>query len=94
MEIFQKKLTCIDIDKGLQIPDYSLAALPASGDGNRVEFLVADMEGRAWNFACTTKSGNTLKPVFSKGWFEFVHHWDLRSDQATGAQYKIKVRKV
>lgn len=106
MEIFSKKLTSIDIDKGLQVPDYSLAALPPSGSGNNVEFLVADIEGKAWNFACTTKTGrNTLmKPVFSKDWFAFARQWGLRSgatiafymeiDQATGAQYKIKVRQA
>uniref|UniRef100_A0A2C9V5L7 TF-B3 domain-containing protein n=1 Tax=Manihot esculenta TaxID=3983 RepID=A0A2C9V5L7_MANES len=106
MEIFSKILTSVDINKGLEIPhdrcDDVLAELQITGQ--RMEILVADMQGNPWNFVCFTKSGNQQlpKPVFKKGWLEFAGHWNLAAgttitfykeiDQATGAQYKIRVR--
>ncbi|KAF2319872.1 hypothetical protein GH714_019893 [Hevea brasiliensis] len=98
MEIFSKILTASDIVKGLEIPSESrqitIAALP---NGQRIEFPVADVEGRSYTFVCSTKHP---KPVFSDGWLKFVGDRGLKpgatitfymeGDQATGAQYKIR----
>ncbi|KAG8646081.1 hypothetical protein MANES_10G125000v8, partial [Manihot esculenta] len=98
MEIFSKIITSVDIHRGLEIP-HELQIT-----GQRMEILVVDMQGNPWNFVCFTKSGNKQlpKPVFKKGWLEFACHWNLAAgttitfykeiDQATGAQYKIRVR--
>ncbi|KAF2319907.1 hypothetical protein GH714_020358 [Hevea brasiliensis] len=86
-------------EKGLEIPSESrqitIAALP---NGQRIEFPVADVEGRSYTFVCST---NHPKPVFSDGWLKFVGDRGLKpgatitfymeGDQAKGAQYKIRV---
>uniref|UniRef100_A0A2C9V6X1 TF-B3 domain-containing protein n=1 Tax=Manihot esculenta TaxID=3983 RepID=A0A2C9V6X1_MANES len=103
MEIFSKILTSVDIHRGLEIPhdrcDDVLVELLITGQ--RMKILVADVEGNTWNFVCFTKSGNK-QPVFKNGWLEFAGHRNLAAgttitfykeiDQATGAQYKIRVR--
>uniref|UniRef100_A0A2C9V5L0 TF-B3 domain-containing protein n=1 Tax=Manihot esculenta TaxID=3983 RepID=A0A2C9V5L0_MANES len=85
MEIFSKILTSVDINKGLEIPhdrcDDVLAGLQITGQ--RKDILLP-------------------KPVFKKGWLEFARDSNLAAgttitfykeiDQATGAQYKIRVR--
>ncbi|KAF2319899.1 hypothetical protein GH714_020265 [Hevea brasiliensis] len=82
MAIFSKRLTDIDIGKGL-VPDDPphniLAELPHFGGGQRIQFLVADMNGNTYNFVCFIRSEDNLsKPTFSKCWIEFARLWDLK----------------
>ncbi|KAJ9158951.1 hypothetical protein P3X46_024492 [Hevea brasiliensis] len=106
MAIFSKTLTVMDFGKGL-VPDSDphkiLVELPPFGDGQRIQFLVADMNGKTYNFVCSIRKGESpSKPTFSKGWIEFARDWKLKAgdaitfykeaDRATGAQYKIRVK--
>ncbi|XWS32749.1 hypothetical protein CRYUN_Cryun22dG0016300 [Craigia yunnanensis] len=71
--MFSKPLSRTDISK-LAIPTYSLSTFPPFQDGrHEIELEVWDDDGKMWKFVCSIrKTGKYQKPVFSKGWLDFV----------------------
>ncbi|XWS32748.1 hypothetical protein CRYUN_Cryun22dG0016200 [Craigia yunnanensis] len=72
--MFSKPLFHTDISKRLAIPTYSLSMFPPFQDGrHEIELEVWDDDGKMWKFVCSIrKTGKYQKPVFSKGWLDFV----------------------
>ncbi|OMO75234.1 hypothetical protein CCACVL1_16267 [Corchorus capsularis] len=106
MKLFEKVLTQTDIEKRLAVPT---ASLPQLGFGNGhanhyVDLVVKDSTERVWSFRCSTRlTGNHPKPYLSSGWLEFVQtkglaindvlHLYKEEDEASGAQFRIKVQR-
>lgn len=99
MEVFSKKLTSIDINKGLVLPyDDGTAALP-SLDGGPVELPVRFGQDILHFKYCLLGSG---KPAFTEGWLQFARSLKLQSgdviilykeeDEAIGATFRIELR--
>ncbi|OMP01586.1 hypothetical protein COLO4_11744 [Corchorus olitorius] len=83
------------------------ASFPRFKDGrNALELQVKDANsGSLWLFRVSVRKNNYLKPVFSKGWCNFVQSKNLKAgdkvkfykeedDQGSGAQFKIKAKKA
>ncbi|KAJ9171256.1 hypothetical protein P3X46_014646 [Hevea brasiliensis] len=103
MAIFSKSLTKTDITKKLSFPTKSLKYLPCFGIGHALDLHVRDESGHVWTFRCIIRKKNHPKPVLTKGWRKFASskHLDAgdkiifyeQEDEATGAKYKIEVKK-
>ncbi|KAL9351078.1 hypothetical protein Peur_058335 [Populus x canadensis] len=101
MEIFRKKLTSIDLDRGLVLPhDSNLERLQPFHGTIELSTIVESSAGTPLpdpvTIHCSTRSG---KLVFTRGWHDIARHAGLKSgDSVTfyrevngGAQYKMRV---
>ncbi|EOX98129.1 Uncharacterized protein TCM_006964 [Theobroma cacao] len=80
MKLFSKLLTQTDIEKRLSVPTHILHLFPFL-DGDRfADLQVKDSSGGLWTFRCIYRDGIYAKPVFSKGWLEFVYAKNLQID--------------
>ncbi|GLT39984.1 hypothetical protein SLA2020_141480 [Shorea laevis] len=104
MKLFTKSLTQTDVQKRLSAPVMILSSLP-DFKGNAVNLRVRDARSRqVWTFKCSIRKKNHPKPVFCSDWLDFVRCNDLHvgdevkfykeMDEATGANYKIEVKKA
>ncbi|KAK8527855.1 hypothetical protein V6N12_055051 [Hibiscus sabdariffa] len=80
--MFSKLLTQTDVQIRLSVPTRILCLLPfTDGDaGHRyADLRVKDGgSGHVWTFRCIWRDGVYAKPVFSKGWLEFVYAKNLK----------------
>jgi hypothetical protein len=101
MEIFTKKLTSIDLERGLVLPhDSNLEPLQPFHGTIELSTIVESSAGTPLadpvTIHCSTRSG---KLVFTRGWHDIARHAGLRSgDSVTfyrevngAAQYKMRV---
>ncbi|KAE8703142.1 Detected protein of unknown function [Hibiscus syriacus] len=76
--IFSKLLTQTDIERRLSVPTRILYFLPFMDGRRYADLRVKDVGGHLWTFRCIWRDGEYAKPVFSKGWLEFVYAKNLR----------------
>ncbi|XVF67658.1 hypothetical protein PTKIN_Ptkin10aG0139100 [Pterospermum kingtungense] len=105
MELFSKLLTQTDIQRRLSVPTHILSLLPnfLDGDHRYTDLQVKDCCGGLWSFRCIWRDGVYAKPVFSKGWLEFVYAKNLKiydkvvlykeKDMEAAVPYRIEVRR-
>ncbi|XVE66905.1 hypothetical protein DITRI_Ditri08aG0117600 [Diplodiscus trichospermus] len=104
MELFSKLLTQTDIERRLSVPTNILYLLPfLDGDHRYVDLQVKDSSGGLWTFRCICRDGIYAKPVFSKGWLEFVNAKNLKihdkvvvykeKDVEAATPYRIKAKR-
>ncbi|KAK8706633.1 hypothetical protein V6N13_050188 [Hibiscus sabdariffa] len=105
--IFSKLLTQTDIERRLSVPTRILYLLHLLDDGDRdghrsADLRVTDGSGDVWTFRCIWRDGVYAKPVFSKGWLEFVYAKKLKmydkvvlygEKDGGGVTYRIEVRR-
>ncbi|XWS54860.1 hypothetical protein CRYUN_Cryun10bG0125800 [Craigia yunnanensis] len=106
MELFSKLLTQTDIERRLSVPNQVLHLFPIlDGDHRYADLQVKDNSGGLWTFRCIWRDGIYAKPVFSKGWLEFVYAKSLKiydkvvlykeKDVEAAVPYRIEVtRKI
>ncbi|GMJ09764.1 hypothetical protein HRI_004645600 [Hibiscus trionum] len=101
--VFSKLLTQTDIERRLSVPTRILNLHPFLGH-RYADLRVTDAGGDVWTFRCIRRDGVYAKPVFSKGWLEFVYAKNLRIyDKVVlygekdvgggGVTYRIEVRR-
>ncbi|EEF31712.1 conserved hypothetical protein [Ricinus communis] len=103
--IFGKELTETDVGKRLAIPISSLKSLPGFEGKHFLDLKVKykSME-EPLEFRCSIrKKGIHPKPVFDKGWLEFVHCNDIKvgnwvcflqeGGHGDTAKFKIEVKR-
>ncbi|OMP11640.1 hypothetical protein CCACVL1_00374 [Corchorus capsularis] len=105
MELFTKLLTQTDIERRLSVPTHILNSIPfVDEDDRHADLQVKDSGGGLWTFRCICRDGAYAKPVFSKGWLEFVHAKKLKVDDKVvlfkdkddnqgAVSYRIEVRR-
>ncbi|GLT81423.1 hypothetical protein SLA2020_528120 [Shorea laevis] len=77
MASFEKVLTETDINEMLVIPTHFMNNLPANDGGQTVNVTV-DASGTQPTFGYYTRRGKNPRPVFRKGWCNYVHNKGLR----------------
>ncbi|KAE8654398.1 Detected protein of unknown function [Hibiscus syriacus] len=91
--LFVKTLTKTDKQKRLSVPTKKKICFLDFEDGYTVEFRVMDDDGRVWTFVCSKRKKNGYpKPVFSKGWLQFVRCWKLEIGDKVMV-YRLTVEK-
>ncbi|KAL9388125.1 hypothetical protein Peur_021249 [Populus x canadensis] len=104
MEIFTKKLTSIDLERGLVLPrDSNLEPLQPFHGTIELSTIVESSAGTRLpdpvTIHCSTRSG---KLAFARGWHGIARYAGLKSGDIVtfyrevngGAQYKMRVRNV
>ncbi|KAF5743794.1 hypothetical protein HS088_TW08G00382 [Tripterygium wilfordii] len=105
--LFEKILSETDTNKRLSIPTRCLAYFTGSvldQEAYAVELKVKDHQmGYVHTFYCTTRKRGYKKPVFSKGWVNYVRQRNLRvgdkvvfrreGDGEGGFVYKIEAKR-
>ncbi|KAG8501997.1 hypothetical protein CXB51_002124 [Gossypium anomalum] len=78
--IFSKLLTQTDIERRLSVPTCILYLFPyITTDHRCFDLQVKDTGDVVWSFRCIRRDGVYAKPVFSKGWLEFVYAKGLQA---------------
>ncbi|KAF5743795.1 hypothetical protein HS088_TW08G00383 [Tripterygium wilfordii] len=104
MAFFEKTLTSTDVEKRLSIPTRCFAHFKGRIEGTHaVGLKVKDDKGQLMTFCCTTRKKGYKKPVFTKGWREYVRRKKLRAgdkivfqpsgDEDGGVVYKIEAKR-
>ncbi|KAJ6706726.1 hypothetical protein OIU79_011203 [Salix purpurea] len=104
MQIFRKKLTPVDIERGLVLPpDSNLELLPPFQGTMELSTIVESAEGTPLaepvTIHCSTRSG---RPAFTTGWYEIARYVGLTGGDivsfyqefSEGAQYRMRVRSA
>ncbi|KAF9684986.1 hypothetical protein SADUNF_Sadunf03G0007200 [Salix dunnii] len=104
MQIFRKKLTPIDIERGLVLPpDSNLELLPPFQGTMELSTIVESAAGTPLpepvTIHCSTRSGRL---AFTTGWYEIAHYVGLTGGDIVyfyvefneGAQYRMGVRSA
>ncbi|KAL8151972.1 hypothetical protein V2J09_021780 [Rumex salicifolius] len=108
-QLFEKKLTEVDIQSGLVLDEESVIYPPDFNniEDKHIEFTVMDEDRMVWNFRCFTTrmvGGIATKPVVFGGWGEFVRHHGLKvkdkiifydnQGDSNGVPFVIHVRRT
>ncbi|KAJ6420568.1 hypothetical protein OIU84_027998 [Salix udensis] len=104
MQIFRKKLTPVDIERGLVLPpDSNLELLPPFQGTMELPTIVESASGTPLEepvtIHCSTRSG---RPAFTTGWYEIARYVGLTGGDivsfyqefSEGAQYRMRVRSA
>ncbi|KAF5732111.1 hypothetical protein HS088_TW18G00800 [Tripterygium wilfordii] len=102
MAFFEKLLTSTDVDKRLSVPTRCLPYFEGLIEGSHaVDLKVEDEKGQLMTFCCTTRKKGYKKPVFTRGWSEYVRRKKLkvgdkiifRQSEDGGSVYKIEAQR-
>uniref|UniRef100_A0A6N2MFN3 TF-B3 domain-containing protein n=1 Tax=Salix viminalis TaxID=40686 RepID=A0A6N2MFN3_SALVM len=104
MQIFRKKLTPVDIERGLVLPpDSNLELLPPFQGTMELPTIIESASGTPLaepvTIHCSTRSG---RPAFTTGWYEIARYVGLTGGDivsfyqefSEGAQYRMRVRSA
>ncbi|EOY17791.1 Uncharacterized protein TCM_042510 [Theobroma cacao] len=98
--LFSKTLTATDVQKRLSIPFTCLKDFEFHGS-NSAHLRVEDQNGSIWPFALSTRKKGYPKPIFSKGWLQFVRcshlcegdRVEFYKDTKANGLYRIQVQR-
>ncbi|KAK9025284.1 hypothetical protein V6N11_038153 [Hibiscus sabdariffa] len=88
--------------KGAREQRVNLSNGPVDNGHRSADLRVTDAGGDVWTFRCIWRDGAYAKPVFSKGWLEFVYAKKLNmydkvvlygEKDGDGVTYRIEVRR-
>ncbi|KAJ6422891.1 hypothetical protein OIU84_027800, partial [Salix udensis] len=84
MEIFIKRLTRVDIERYLELPNNTrLEALPFHGPGTIVIPITFGQDGEEADVHCSSRSGRL---AFTTGWYAIARNLNLKAGDVVALQ--------